>query len=76
MLLSVCLSVCVCPKFHPLPASPILRLLTQFLAGITVIAQEYSIQSDREFDLKGQGQRPYACLRTLLEGELRQFCVY
>ena len=27
---------------------------------MTVIAQ--GIQSDREFDLKGQGQRPYACL--------------
>ena len=58
-LLSVCL--CVCPKRRPRPASPILPLLTRILAGITVIAQGCLIQSDREFDLKGQGQRPYAC---------------
>ena len=53
--------VCVCPKRRPRPASPILPLLTRILAGITVIAQGCLIQSDREFDLKGQGQRPYAC---------------
>ena len=46
----------VCPNFRPLPASPILHLLTRFLEGITVLARRWLLQSDLEIYLKGQGQ--------------------
>ena len=60
--LSVCVCLSVCRKLCPRPALLILPLLTQCMAGITVLAQGCLMQSDHEFDLKVQGQRPCAWL--------------
>ena len=43
--------------FRSLPASPILGLLRRYLAGITVLAHRWLLESSLEFDLKGQCQR-------------------